>query len=495
MRRSSTSWLLLALYSVFLLTTTTYIAAHRHLWFDEIDTFFVGTLPNLRAIWNNLLLATDGQPIGFYVPTHLSYLLFGSSSLAIRLPAVIPFWLTTLVLYYAVARRTSAIYGFIAALTPVFTVAFQYSFEARPYAMVLLFSACSFVAWQFAKEGRRRVVSVPVLALTLIAAIYVHYNALLVTLPILIGEAAYVFRHRKIDIPVLLAICASGLSLILLLPQIRAIHVYSVRYWSHSNFNTLSDIYFTLTAKPLVLGMIACVGFALWAALSRDRSPQIQTDLNTIPAHELAASGSYLLLPIACFILSFYTKALHYRYVIATVIGLATFIPYTLWIFRSSLLNVTRILCFLMVLNLLYTASSRVRRPDEDAWGTYASHTELFDPRTKAIYGSNEALVLGDGPFMVAAKYGSKALRDKSFYLVSEEHSDNNSPVVFRGLQHAVHGPFHIPDIKVFEQAHPSFLMYDPESWVLNQLVAAGDDVKIISQVDHRPLYQVNLKR
>jgi hypothetical protein len=93
-------------------------------------------------------------------------------------------------LYYAVSRRTSPLYGFIAALALPCTVAFQYSFEARPYALVLLFSACSFVAWQFAKEGRWRILSVSALAITLAAAISVHYNAVLIVIPILIGELA-----------------------------------------------------------------------------------------------------------------------------------------------------------------------------------------------------------------------------------------------------------------------------------------------------------------
>ncbi len=488
------AWLLLTIYSVFLLLTTTYIAVYRHLWFDEVDTSFIGTLPSLHAIWNNLLLGTDGQPIGFYVPVHLFYVLFGSSSLAIRLCAIIPFWLTTLLLYYAVARRTSALYGLVAALMPAFTVAFQYSFEARPYALVLFFCVCSFIAWQFAKENRMRVLSAPAIGIALAAAICVHYNAVLLVFPLLAGEAVYTIRSRKIDVGVLLAICLSGLPLLFLLPHIHAIHAYSKSYWSHSNFSTLSDIYFALSAKLLVLGFIGCVGFGLWAALSMNRIREIRAELSTIPAYEMAAAGSYLLLPIACFVLSLYTKALHYRYVIATVIGFAIFIPFTLWIFRNHLRRLTEALCILMALSLIYTAMSRMRTPDEDSWGTYASYSELFDPRTKAIYNSDKALVLGDGPFLVAAKYGAPALRQRLFYPVDRKNWNRNSPVVFRGLRNVVPGPFQLVALNQFEREHHSFLMYDPESWIYERLIAEGDNVRVIADLEHNSLYEVTLK-
>lgn len=487
------SWLWLVIYSLFLLGVTGFIASRRHLWFDEIDTFFIGTLPSLQAIWQALLRATDGQPLGFYIPVHLSHLLFGSSNLTLRLCAVIPFWLTMLALYYAVARRTTPLYGFIAAFMPPFTVAFQYSFEARPYALVLFFSACSFVAWQFAKEGRARIISIAAVGVSLAAAISVHYNAVLLVIPILFGECAYTIRSRKIDIPVLIAICASGIPLIFLLPHIHAIHIYSKSYWSHSTFSTLSNIYFVLSAKLIVLAMLAAAAFAFWASLSRTRLSGINAEFESLPPHELTAAAGYLLLPLACFILSFYTKALHYRYVIATVIGFSLFVPFVLWLFRSLLSRAASVFCALLVLNLLYTSASRLRSPDEDDWGTFAGYSELFNPDTKAIYGSNEALVLGDGPFLVAAKYGSMDLRERSYYLTSNSHQSNNSSTVFRGLQSIVPGPFHLVDINAFEQSHRSFLMYNPEAWLLNELLSEHQEISVAANLPHGLLYHVTL--
>jgi len=44
-------WLLL-LYSVLLLSITGVIAARRHLWWDEIEVYYVVTLPNLESMWH-----------------------------------------------------------------------------------------------------------------------------------------------------------------------------------------------------------------------------------------------------------------------------------------------------------------------------------------------------------------------------------------------------------------------------------------------------------
>lgn len=494
--KKHTSWwrIALAVYSLFLLAGTAYIAAHRHLWFDEIDTFFIATLPTFKKIWSVLLLGTDGQPLGFYIPVHLSYLLFGASELSLRLCAIVPFWLTTLVLYYAVARRTSPLYGLIAALAPTFTVAFAYSFEARPYAMVLLFSACSFLAWQFAKDQRMRFLSVPAIAIALAAAIYVHYNALLVVIPILVGELAFTLQKRKIDFPVLIALCCSGIPLVFSLPHIHAIHAYSKNYWSHITFATLFDIYFALATKFIVIAILACAAFAFWASFPRSRLRAINVELGNLPGYELAAAGGYLLLPLAGFFLAFYTKALHYRYVIAAVIGFSLFVPFALWMFRSLAVKVAGLLCVVLVLNLLYSTLSRMRAPDEESWGTYAFYAELFNPSTSKLHDPAQPLLLGDGPFLVAAKYGSLALRERCFYPLSAVHQSNNSPKVFRGLATAVPEPFHLVDFERFKRTHPAFLMYDPEHWVLHQVITEGDRVELIANFPNATLYQVTVK-
>jgi hypothetical protein len=291
-----------------------------------------------------------------------------------------------------------------------------------------------------------------------------------------------------------MAICASGLPLLFLLPHIHAIHVYSQSYWSLISFGTLSDIYFTLFYKLIVLAMLGCAAFGFWASLDRKQLRGSTAEFGTLPLHELAAAGGYLLLPLACFALSFYTKALHYRYVIATVIGVSLFVPFILWTFRSIFSAAAGVLCALLVLNLLYTTLLRVRSADEDTWGTFASCSELFNPATKEIYQSTQALVVSDGPFLVIAKYGNANLRGKSFYLLNRVRR-TNAETVFRGLRSAVQGPFNLAELSEFERAHRSFLMYKPDLWLLDQLVAEGNRVAILANWPHGFLYEVTVRQ
>ena len=123
-----------------------------------------------------------------------------------------------------------------------------------------------------------------------------------------------------------------------------------------------------------------------------------------------------------------------------------------------------------------------------------AAYAELFNLETKDIYQSTQALVLGDGPFLVTAKYGSAILREKSYYLLNKGRGAYTSPIIFRGLQHDIPGPFNLVELDDFKRAQRHFMMYEPDSWLLYQLVAEGDEVTIVRELQHGPLYEVRLK-
>jgi hypothetical protein len=128
-------WCLL-LYSISILLITSIIASRKHLWWDEIGAFYVATSPSIGAMWRALSSGIDWQTPTYYLPLHYLCMWFGPSEIVMRLIAIVPYWLATLVLYFTVARRTAPVYGFIAMLFPSVTGAFNYAFEARPYGLV-----------------------------------------------------------------------------------------------------------------------------------------------------------------------------------------------------------------------------------------------------------------------------------------------------------------------------------------------------------------------
>jgi hypothetical protein len=50
-------------------------------------------------------------------------------------------------------------------------------------------------------------------------------------------------------------------------------------------------------------------------------------------------------------------------------------------------------------------------------------------------------------------------------------------------------------ELSEFERAHRSFLMYDPDSWLLDQLLAEGSTVTILANWPHGLLYEVTVRQ
>jgi hypothetical protein len=493
-------WYLL-LYSIFILAGTAVIASRRHLWWDEIQTMLVATLPNMKAIWNALLSGADWQSPAVFLPLHWLSNVFGASPLVGRLVGIVPYWLATLVLYFTVARRTKPVYGFIAMLFPSLTGAFVYAFEMRPYAFVLLFTVCTFLSWQLTKEYRFRRFALPALTISLGALVCFHYNACLVALPLLVGEAAIAFRRRKVDYPVLLSIACAALALLPLVPDIRASRHFAATYHIAHNYATFLELYMGLFSRAIVLGFVLCAAFFVWRAFLKREVVDLDLDTRGLPYWEIAAAASFLPLPIVYFVLSMYTGALHYRHVLDTVIGASILLAYLCYAWRRPLARLPNILLFLLLCNLLVNVSGRLRSPDELGWGTYARYSDLFNGSVPVLQQSQEPIAMGDGAYLLAHEYGSPDLAQRSYYVMGNPQWRNAAPdaVFKRNFFHAFTamlppGRMHAPEYDAFVREHHHFLLYDPDPWLVKRLIADGQEVKARALLDVGPVYSVNIK-
>jgi hypothetical protein len=310
-------------------------SAARPFWFDELFTFHLARLPDFATLWLALSKGVDLQPPLFHLTTAGAQKLFGSSEVATRLPGLAGYLLMTVCLYLFVRRRTSPLYGAVAALFPAVTEAFRYSYEARPYGLMLGFSALALLCWQQAASAVtavRRQLGLAGLFLSLALAVSFHYYSVLVFIPLAIGETFRWFSRRRPDIPMAIAAGLGGLAIVVYLPLIRgAVALHSDHPWNAVTLRFIYDAFhFALSpaAVPLALCLVALY-LLYWLGNGNRFAEAPGTSLT---AAETGAALGFVLLPVFAYFLGrAVTHMMTERYVLPLVIGFAVLVACALY--------------------------------------------------------------------------------------------------------------------------------------------------------------------
>jgi len=305
----------------------------KPLWFDELFTFYIARLP---AYQERLTAAVyDGHPPFFYILTHASMRLFGESGLALRLPAIIGFWLLSVSLFLFTRRRLPSIYAFLALVLPLQTLAYSYAIEARPYGIVLGMAGVSLLAWQSAGEARHRWAWLAVLAVSIAVAVSSHFYGVQVVLPLLVGETWRVLERRKVDWGVAGAIVVGVLPVPFLLSVARGmISAQFTRTRMSASFfwkPTLPKLpgFYENLLHPLVVPLaLAFIVLTVASLLWREGSDGTAPPRRRMPGPELAAALTYLCIPALMLLgTGLTTGYFSNRYAISAVIGVAVLFP------------------------------------------------------------------------------------------------------------------------------------------------------------------------
>jgi 4-amino-4-deoxy-L-arabinose transferase-like glycosyltransferase len=124
----------------------------RHLDHDELYTFYIAQAPTLRQLLE-LTRTVDLHPPLSYLLVRVSFSIFGVSAWSCRLPSILAFVATFLVIFWLVSRILSPLYGIISVLL-FWSVALTYqSDEARPYSLLLCCTAVMTAGWYRAIEA------------------------------------------------------------------------------------------------------------------------------------------------------------------------------------------------------------------------------------------------------------------------------------------------------------------------------------------------------
>lgn len=293
------------------------------MWNDELFTLYISRLPSVSDIWSALSTGADQTPPFFHIITRASFSLFGVNHVSIRLPEVLGFWVMSLCLFQFVSKRSSALYGFVAMLFPLVTIAYSYAYEARPYGLVLAFSGLSLLCWQSVTEGHYCKLSLIGLALSLAAAVSSHYYAVLLFLPLAVGEVVRSISQRRLDLPIWVAFGFGITPLLLFLPLIERAKTYSANFWAKPHLGSIPESYYFLLT-PALLPLVAMLIFSVIYSTTHLINPgsRDQKFRPTPPLHEIASAFGFVAIPIVAVIFTkFITGAFTPRYVLPSVIG------------------------------------------------------------------------------------------------------------------------------------------------------------------------------
>jgi hypothetical protein len=291
-------------------------AAHKPLWFDELFSLYLSTLPEVADIWRALATGLEQTPPLFYLVTRVSLSLVPFPEIGLRLPEIVAtLWGAGCVFLY-LRRRLSPLWGCSGvALYAVSSLYTRYRLEGRSYALTAACFATALVLWQRSGDGTRSRGAPLGLALALALAISFHYYGIFLLVPLLAAGVAPCASGRRPDLGLLLSTVVAGLALGPCIPLLHASARASSNFWSRPSLSAVSSYYADLYQE--MAGPVVVVVLVL-ALLGRDA----RAARRPVPAPEGALLLATLGLPVVMVAASLVTTgAFASRYAVATIPG------------------------------------------------------------------------------------------------------------------------------------------------------------------------------
>lgn len=488
-------WWVAGAVSILYLATTGVLAHYKLFWNDELFTVYISRLP-VSDIWRFLETGVEQVPPTFHVLTRIVVGLFGEHHVALRVPSILGVGAMSLCLFAIVSRRTSTPYGVVAMVVPLVTQTYFYAYEARPYGLVLAFSAGSLLCWQSAADGRRRALSLAGLTATLAAALASHYYAILVFLPLAAGEIVRSARRRRLDPAIWLAFCLATTPLLAFLPLIQAGRRHATTFWAPPQWQMMI-VFYQNVLGPAAVPLLAIILILAFYAIVRSSVPLERTAVTMAapPLHEVIAALGYLAIPaIATVLAKVVTGALTDRYALPAVLGLALIVPwgaYHLLDGRATMGAVMAVLlCGWFVAIVGFQSVIRLR---EEPLANEAVYRFL----RMAAPGNEPIVIPSPHTFFKLTYYAPPDLSSRLLYLADRaaalHHLRTDTPEVgiheFRRWT-----ALRIEDYRHYLSAHPRFLLYadrGPWAWLVPALAATNARFHPLALDGPAPLFLV----
>lgn len=297
----------------------------RPLWYDERFTQHLARYEHFNELATNLSQGADlNPPLGYILVRHTVNWL-GESAVTIRLPSLLGGLVAMLGTFFFVRfRRGSAEALLAVALMTASEHVTQYMNEARPYGLMLGWTALVFLFWQRAGSiTRSNLLPGILMAASATAGMATHYYFAVPLVAIGLAEIVRTFELRRINSIVLTGFMAPVVVLALMRPLWHGPrNAYVSGFWAKLKPSLLeiANVYGYFSDNLVLMGIILAFILAVFF------TPAQRTVVSRrgYSLAELTAIVGLSLVPFIAFGLSaLITKVYVPRYCISFVVGLA----------------------------------------------------------------------------------------------------------------------------------------------------------------------------
>jgi hypothetical protein len=479
-------WCWVAFFVVLLLACSIAIDLREKMWNDELFTLAMAQQGGPAEIVKAAAEGWDTAPLYAIIVRWLLPIV-KHEALAARLPATLGYCGMILCLLAFCHRRLPAVYAFVAALLACDACLF-YATDGRSYGIVLGCAAGALLCWQIAAEGRRRGLSLTLLAVCLALMIAMHYYSIFFLVPLFLAELARARVSRKLDFGILAATLPALLVLALHYPLMASSRYMTTHFWSPARWNMIQPFYNYLIFQILYVSSLVLLVLVVFPKSSAQESPhEIE-----MPAYEWVALGAVALMPPVVIAVSRYTTHVFLdRYILWAMMGSAVLLGALLCrVFRGwaavgvTLLGLLVALIALKDIMTLHSAS--LLRAGEEV------RQEL-----EMLADSREPIVIPDEHvFMELSYYAQPRLRERFIYPISPELElrYNKYDSIALGMAAFSHSTkLHIEELDGILAQYPQFLLVVvPEDYLPRHLASAGYLVVPVHPAAVRPfLFEV----
>ncbi len=355
--------------------------ARRPLWYDELFTFYIAQQPTVARMLVAIHTIDLNPPLNYFL-TRWSIGLFGASPWATRLPALLTFWCGSVAIFLLLRRRASALIAALGVLLFWSSPFFPYAAEARPYGLLLGFTAILLAAWDSAASGRR-VLGLGAVLVSGSLLLLSHLFGALSLGAVWSAEAVRSGRRRKIDEPMLIVLL---LPLVATLTYAPMFHAFSHSVFPPEAQASLGKLYFLYFAvfrwmwRPLLAIVLAGIFWGSRRKLFGENAAGLGAGLALL-----------FLVPVAVTILFMRSHGAFYdRYAMAAVLPIVLVAP--LWLWRWTNANASAALAALCAVAALLLLSTALRAPLVHA-------AALVLPEKAAAKTAGLLMTSGHGPF------------------------------------------------------------------------------------------------